>query len=180
MGAHDEPPYAGSVRVPRAPRSRRRPLRWAVAAFVVVLCTVLGATEAGADGARPSNFESVIDSVQPDLDTVQVEVVGGDAFVQVTAAPGTEVLIPGYDGEPYLRIATDGTVYRNRRSAAAYLNESRFGTTSELPDSVDSSAKPDWVRVGDGGQVVGIRMKPHVAHEMTRNVLMSARPAGLC
>ena len=34
--------------------------------------------------------------------------------------------------------------------------------------------------VGDGGQVVGIRMKPHVAHEMTRNVLMSARPAGLC
>lgn len=33
--------------------------------------------------------------------------------------------------------------------------------------------------IGDAGQVVGIRMKPHVAHEMTRNVLRSAQPAGL-
>lgn len=34
--------------------------------------------------------------------------------------------------------------------------------------------------VGDGGQVVGIRLKPHVAHEMTRNMLLSARASGAC
>jgi hypothetical protein len=32
--------------------------------------------------------------------------------------------------------------------------------------------------VGDGGQVVGIRLKPHVANEMTRNMLLSARVIG--
>ena len=34
--------------------------------------------------------------------------------------------------------------------------------------------------VGDSGQVVGIRMKPHVANEMTRNMLLSARILGTC
>jgi hypothetical protein len=34
--------------------------------------------------------------------------------------------------------------------------------------------------VGDGGQVVGIRLKPHVANEMTRNMLLSTRAIGTC
>jgi len=34
--------------------------------------------------------------------------------------------------------------------------------------------------VGDAGQVVGIRLKPHVANEMTRNVLLSTRAVGNC
>jgi hypothetical protein len=34
--------------------------------------------------------------------------------------------------------------------------------------------------VGDAGQVVGIRLKPHVANEMTRNMLRSARITGTC
>jgi hypothetical protein len=34
--------------------------------------------------------------------------------------------------------------------------------------------------VGDGGQVVGIRLKPHVANEMTRNMLLSTRVIGSC
>ena len=34
--------------------------------------------------------------------------------------------------------------------------------------------------VGEGGQVVGIRMRPDVANEMTRNMLRSARVASAC
>jgi hypothetical protein len=34
--------------------------------------------------------------------------------------------------------------------------------------------------VGEGGQVVGIRMRPDVANEMTRNMLLSARAASAC
>ena len=34
--------------------------------------------------------------------------------------------------------------------------------------------------VGEGGQVVGIRMRPDVANEMTRNMLLSARAASSC
>jgi hypothetical protein len=34
--------------------------------------------------------------------------------------------------------------------------------------------------VAEGGQVVGIRMRPDVANEMTRNMLLSARAASAC
>ncbi len=34
--------------------------------------------------------------------------------------------------------------------------------------------------VGEGGQIVGIRMRPDVANEMTRNMLLSARVASTC
>lgn len=153
MGAHDGGTYAGAVPPRPSDRPARRPLARVAVALVVVLLPVLVPLEAGADAARPSNFESVIDDVEPDLDQVDVRIVGGDAFVQVTAEAGTEVDIPGYDGEPYLRIDADGSVWRNRRSSATYLNETRTGEVAELPDRVDSSAEPDWERVGDGGVV---------------------------
>jgi hypothetical protein len=153
MGAHDDGTYAGAVPTRPSDRTPRRPLARVAVALAVVLLPVLLPLDAGADGARPSNFESVIDSVDPDLDQVDVRIVGGDAFVQVRAEPGTEVQIPGYDGEPYLRIDADGDVWRNRRSSATYLNETRTGEVAELPEQVDSSADPDWERVGDGGVV---------------------------
>jgi len=34
--------------------------------------------------------------------------------------------------------------------------------------------------VGDGGQAVGIRMRPDVANEMTRNMLRAAPVANAC
>lgn len=34
--------------------------------------------------------------------------------------------------------------------------------------------------VGEGGQIVGIRMRPDVANEMTRNMLRTARVASTC
>jgi hypothetical protein len=34
--------------------------------------------------------------------------------------------------------------------------------------------------VGDGGQAVGIRMRPDVANEMTRNMLRAAPVASAC
>jgi hypothetical protein len=53
-----------------------------------------------------------------------------------TASPlenntGKPILVPGYDGEPYLRFTADA-VYRNERSPATYLNEDRYGGV-ELP-----------------------------------------------
>lgn len=154
MGAHDDATYAGDVHERPPSRPARRHRSWVVGALVAIgVVLVGGTTDAGADGSRPSNYESVIDSVEPDLDQVQVRILGGDAFVEVTAEPGTEVVVPGYDGEPYLRIAPDGVVYRNRRSAAAYMNESRSGTTGRLPARVDASAEPDWERIGAGGSV---------------------------
>jgi hypothetical protein len=131
-----------------------RPIRRLATTFCALVgLGVLAAPVASADGVRPGNFESVVDEVAPATPQVQVEIVGGDSFFQVTAEPGTTVDIPGYDGEPYLRVLADGTVEQNRRSSSTYLNESRDGEVGRLPALVDAEAEPDWERVGDDGTV---------------------------
>ena len=150
------------TRTARAPLPVRwNPLRaapkvlFALPAVVLALAVAcaLAAPPAAADGAGPTNFESVVDDVAPDRPDLTVDVVGGDAFLRVRARPGTEVRIPGYDGEPYLRIEADGTVLRNARSSATYLNRRRDGTAADLPAGVGSRAEPRWERIGDGGEV---------------------------
>ena len=47
--------------------------------------------------------------------------------------PGVEVDVMGYQNEPYLRFAADGTVYENQRSPATYINGSRYGGGT-IPD----------------------------------------------
>lgn len=105
---------------------------------------------AHADPAGPTDYRTEIAAISPTSDVISVSVEGGDSFVRIEVDPGHDVLIFGYDGEPYLRIGTDGTVEQNRRSYATYYNEDRYGIT-DIPDIVDNEAEPDWERVGDGG-----------------------------
>ena len=119
----------------------------------------LTAPLAAADAVRPSNFETVIQEIDPPTPEIQVQVLGGDSYLQVTAQPGATVQIPGYDGEPYLRISADGQVEQNRRSPAVILNSSRGSSMSgsagiaTFPSGVSSKAPPDWQLVGSGGKV---------------------------
>ena len=123
--------------------------------FVAALVTTaiaVGAVPgtAHADPAGPSDYRSEIVSVSPPTSTISLSIEGGDSFVRVAVDAGVEVVVIGYDDEPYLRIAPDGTVFENERSRAAYYNDTRYGTTA-VPDTVDSEAEPDWQRVGSGG-----------------------------
>jgi hypothetical protein len=152
-------------------RPRSTPARLAVG-LVVALAGGLGllvahASPAAADGVRPSGYESVVDRVEPPVDGARVQVVGGDSFLQVTTRPGTEVQVPGYDGEPYLRITRDGVVQVNRRSPAYWLNQSRNGRSS-LPQSASSSADPEWSATGARGRVAW--------HDHRIHWMLEARP----
>jgi hypothetical protein len=82
---------------------------------------------------------------------VEAEVVGGDAFLELTVAPGRDVVVTGYNQEPYLRFLPDGTVERNRRSPATYLNDDRRGEVA-LPAEADETAEPEWEAVAEGGR----------------------------
>ena len=132
----------------------RAPLRAAIAAAVVVAVSVGHAAQAAADPPVPTDFRSTVDAIDPAADGVRAEIVGGDAFLELSVDEGHEVVVEGYQGEPYVRFRPDGTVERNLRSPATYVNESRDGAV-DLPDGVDAetaeTAEPDWQPVADGG-----------------------------
>ena len=92
-------------------------------------------------------FESKILAVQPAVAGLTVSVVDGDDRLRVENGSGTEVLVLGYDGEPYLRIGPAG-VHRNERSPAAYLNRDRFANVA-VPLTAKAEAPPLWRRVAE-------------------------------
>ena len=136
------------------PPARRRRCIVAACAIVTSVAAILGVTvvPAGADPARPTNFESRVLSVAPPTDGMDVEIAGGDAFIVLSVMPGHQVTVPDYgvagDGRPYLRFEPDGTVKVNERSAAAAANESRFGRS---PVDFDPDAEPSWHTVATDG-----------------------------
>ena len=113
---------------------------------------VAGAGPAAADPPRPTDYRSTVTAIAPAVDGVDAEIVGGDAFLQLRVEEGHEVVVPGYgeDAEPYLRFRADGTVERNLRSEATYLNEDRQGAV-DLPARADPEAEPEWETVADDG-----------------------------
>ena len=113
---------------------------------------LLVAGPAVADPAGPTNYRSVVSAVEtPEGESVDldVEVLGGDAFLVVRSPRGTEVEVPGYDDEPYVRVSADGRVEVNHRSPTHWFNEERYG--ADVPEVADADATPVWRAVADDG-----------------------------
>lgn len=123
-----------------------------------LLAAVMVATggPVAADPAGPTHYRATVVAVA-DADgqrvPVDVEVVGGDAFLVVRAAPGSLVEVPGYDGEPYVRIEPDGVVHVNQLAPARWLNDARYGGAEvEVPAHADADAPPQWTLAARGGE----------------------------
>ena len=116
-------------------------------ALIVLAAVVLapGASAHPRAKGYARGFQSKVLSVQPKVAGLAVIVVDGDDRLRVENESGTELLVLGYDGEPYLRIGPDGA-FRNQRSPAAYLNRDRFAR-SAVPLDADPGARPLWRRV---------------------------------
>jgi hypothetical protein len=109
------------------------------------------AAPAAADPARPTDYQSTIDSIEPPAEGVEVSIVGGDAFIRLEVEPGHTVVVEGYQGEPYLQFLEDGTVQQNQRSEATYLNEDRYADI-EVPSDLSPDDEPEWRTVDDDGE----------------------------
>jgi hypothetical protein len=125
-------------------------------ALLLALLVVLSwSSPAAADPAGPTHYDSRVTSVDPTdgAVTASFEVLGGDAFLVVRAEPGTVVEVPGYEGEPYVRIGPDGTVEVNERSPSRWINDERYETSpAGAPADVDVDAPPRWELVGTDGE----------------------------
>ncbi|HEX6601837.1 MAG TPA: hypothetical protein VF030_04285 [Solirubrobacterales bacterium] len=140
-----------------------RKLWAALAAAMTISCLLLAASAMGHEG-NP-DFRSEINSVRPSVPGVSFEILNYDADIELVAEDGHEVLVYGYDGEPFARVLRDGTVQKNRRSPATYLNGDRYAE-APVPESADPEAEPDWETVDRSGT---LRWHDHRAHYMAKD-----------
>jgi len=78
------------------------------------------------------------------------------------------------------RVALGGEAADDTESDEVELPPGAFNVTSANFRMCEEDGSILGSLVGDGGKVVGIRMRPHVANEMTRNMLRSARVVSTC
>jgi hypothetical protein len=133
---------------------------------IVAVAVVLAMpSPACADPAGPTDFESTVVDIDPPAGGVDVEIIGGDAFVLLTVSPGVSVYVIGYRGEPYLRFLTSGVVEVNDNAPSTYLNEDRYAAV-EIPSSASPDAAPSWRRVASDGSYA---WHDHRAHWMNES-----------
>ena len=124
-------------------------LRLIVAAAAACTVGVITAAPASAHDGGPggTNFKS--DVVDVPVDGVRWEVPVGDALVAARNDTDRELVVLGYQGEPFLRFVPGEGVFENRRSPATYLNADRFAEVA-VPAEADPEAPPTWERVATG------------------------------
>jgi len=137
--------------------------RWAALAAIPTLLCLLAAAPAGAHEGN-SDYRSEIDSVKPSAPGVEFEVLNYDADMELVDR-GHEVVVYGYEGEQFARVLRDGTVQKNRRSPATYLNLDRYAETG-VPKEADAEAPPEWETVGRNGV---LRWHDHRMHYMAKS-----------
>ncbi|KAA0233380.1 MAG: hypothetical protein EDR02_13550 [Actinobacteria bacterium] len=159
-------------------------------ALAVVI--VAGPQPVSADPAGPTDYESSISDTEP-APGVELQVLGGDSFIEIVVDEGTEATVLGYEGEPYVRIDADGTVSVNRNSPARYLNEDRYQDVA-VPANADADAQPEWEVVADDGTYawhdhrthwmvpdtlppsVGDRSQVHLVNEWELDLVVEGEP----
>lgn len=134
------------------------------AATLVVLMSVAGAaTPAWAHGTSAvgaTNYRTRVLDMSPAVPGLAVDAVDLGDHLELRNDTGTEITVLGYNGEPYLRVGPDG-VFENLRSPATYENRSSDPGDTEIPESADPEAEPEWRRTSTGTTV---RWHDHRAH----------------
>lgn len=143
----------------RAPRPGHRSAlcRAAALAALTAALLALAAGPAGAHGggevADGSNYDSRVTAVLDvatgaavDEGDLRWRVLANDALLELRNRGDAEVVVSGYEGEPYLRIGPDG-VFENVASPASILNDDRYGLGT-IPPGVSAAEEPRWKRLG--------------------------------
>ena len=113
----------------------------AAAFAALVVCS----TAAAHGGGGALGFRSTVTAVDPATPGLSVTILDSDDRILLRNETGEELVVLGYEGEPYLAFR-DGKAYRNAHSPATYLNDDRFGKV-QLPAEADASLPPRWVEV---------------------------------
>ena len=130
-----------------------------------------GAASAHVGGGAPvaTDFEARILTPAPG---VAARVVDGDRMLWLRAAPHTEVLVPGAEGEPLLRFDARG-VWLNLHSLTAQTDRiDRF----DLRPSTDPHTTPLWHRLTGGHSYTWHEHRLHVLEPLAHGKAASLGP----
>ena len=128
-----------------------------VGAFVLGAATPASAHTVAGTGA--TNYRTTL-LTRPKLPGLHVQVIEIGSRFEATYKGEGDVVVLGYQAEPYLRIGARG-VFENLRSPATYINRTRNGESP--PDDADPTGDPVWRKISDGRTA---RWHDHRAHFM--------------
>ncbi len=137
----------------------RRVLAIAALAAALIVGVASPASAHTVAGTGATNYRTTL-LTKPNLPGLRVQVIEIGSRFEATYTGRGDVIVLGYQGEPYLRIGGRG-VFENLRSPATYINRTRNGETP--PDDADHTGEPVW-RKTSGGQTA--RWHDHRAHFM--------------
>ena len=133
-----------------------------IAAGLIALAIATAAEPALAHEGNP-NYRSEID---PPPAGVSARMLNYDDSIEVDVGAGHELVVYGYEDEPYLRYLGDGTVEVNERAPTRYLNEDRYGDAA-VPSGADPQAPPQWEEVAAHGRYA---WHDHRVHYMSKSL----------
>lgn len=148
----------------------RRPL---FAALGTLAALALAAPVASGHQGNP-NMESIITGVTPKTPGIALQVLNRDDRFELTNHSKQDVLIYGYQDEPYARVMGDGTVEQNVNSPAYYLNDDRYANV-EVPPSASAEAAPKWKVLDRTGS---FQWHDHRMHYMGKGTPPSVKDKG--
>jgi hypothetical protein len=130
-------------------------------AALVLLVNAAPAWAHGVSGLQPTDYRTKVRGVTPAITGLRVRAVDLGGKLELTNTSSTDVVVLGYQQEPYLRVGPRG-VFENTWSPAVALNRTTTPTGAPSHD-VDPAAVPTWRRVSSG---VKAAWHDHRAHWM--------------
>jgi hypothetical protein len=131
-------------------------------AGAIVAASASPASAHGLGGLKPTDYQTRLGAIRPTTPGVELVVVDLGTRLELTNRTPHDVIVLGYDGEPYLRVGPRG-VFENTRSPATYFNRSLNPAGSAPPKQADPKAAPAWKKTGSGNSV---SWHDHRAHFM--------------
>ena len=105
--------------------------RGAVALIVLALVgtPTQNASAHSTGGSQPTSQRSIIETVDPQIEGVTLRVIDFGSKIELENLTKSDVVVAGYDGEPYLKIGPTGS-FENQLSPATYINKARDSDTN--------------------------------------------------
>ena len=150
-----------------------RPLALACACWIAALCALSAFAPPAA--AEEAGLVSELRETKPAVSGLELQVSGGDRFLLLENGTGKEVVVMGYEDEPYLRFRPNRVVEENVRSPSKYANADRYALTP-LPPQANSGAAPRWRTVSRDGSH---RWFDHRIHSMDRGTPPQVKDEGV-